>query len=1195
MGFQGQLSSVNLADIFQTLNMNRQTGTMSVVQGGQTYHIYFDQGDVCRASAPAVDGVPWLLAVLQRRGLLRAEDAGEVLQRARTSGQPLRDLVLVGSYVELAALDDVCSWCIEEAVCPLFELAEGEFTFTDGPPVEALQGLDMVEMGDSARVATTNLVLEATRRGDEWKRIREVLPDANPLLVVDNEGRANLRNLETDPEMQKVLRYLDGRHSLERVAALTGCTRFDTWAMAAQLVSAQVARSCSAADVVADAEALRAAGDLAKARDLLEIALAQARLPEVMRPLAEVCAQINQAPRAVELYLELIQADQDAGDLEGALRDLDTVIGLSPDDPELHYDRAQVLGELGRTEEAAGAFVSAAQTYIGTRDIQRAIDACHRAKNILPRAPEPHRWLARAYLLDGQTDNATVEYKALWHALLTAERPRKALEQLKSILDTDCKYAAIKEQVLSHASSSEAVKTGKAMRMLAYVAAGVVAVVAVVAGWEYYQRVVVATQGQERVTAIEKSMPGRKEALQHATAIEDLEEVRARYSGDRDLRERIDQLLRLVREDLDARAQGQLARGDALLAGSDFAGAERAYLELRDRYRGAAPAANAEARLEQVRQTRVSAEVQVQMADAQRRWQGLDWDGALARITAVLERKDLPTSLRSRLIELQVEWSASIRSAQRLSERAQKIEAAGNLRDALEAWRRAATGEGEQQAAAARDRARTLERDLATLIGRQAQDAAVKGDAQRSFSLLDELAKLAASAGGGVKEHLAGLEIPYTLAVDHHRTSLTIRRNGAAEQRIVAPHGTQGAWTHRLGYLPNETVTIIASRPGFSTQSATISAQARQVSGVVTLTRGPSWKADLAGPASVAPVFAGKQVLVGTVRATLEVIDQQLGTGRPVVFPDTVAEFRAPPFVIGNRAYLVIEDAVTCIDLAARTRAWRWPGQGESERRLSGPLWVHEHDLIQGQHLIFAQTSGKGMLTLGADQAGRAVVYPRLALDQEPTGPAVAVKLADHTILLVPAGNMLAAFDTTAMTEGSPAQPLFIARTRGDLVGRPTPAMVAGRSAVLVADTSGLVVAVDTDPRTPDPKRVIGSWALDGTAPSAPAVHGQYAFVNVAEGRVLGLDLAQPGPVRWRLPAGLGSLGTLAGEPAVGQRGIYVAGANGVLTCIEAATGRERWRCDLGQPVTGGLAARDGRVFVPVRSGQLWCFEEGED
>ena len=41
MGFQGQLSSVNLTDIFQTLHMNRQTGTLSVVSPAGSLHLYF--------------------------------------------------------------------------------------------------------------------------------------------------------------------------------------------------------------------------------------------------------------------------------------------------------------------------------------------------------------------------------------------------------------------------------------------------------------------------------------------------------------------------------------------------------------------------------------------------------------------------------------------------------------------------------------------------------------------------------------------------------------------------------------------------------------------------------------------------------------------------------------------------------------------------------------------------------------------------------------------------------------------------------------------------------------------------------------------------------------------------------------------------------------------------------------------------
>ena len=44
MGFQGQLSSVNLTDIFQTLTMNRQTGTLTVSTGDQAVNIWFENG-----------------------------------------------------------------------------------------------------------------------------------------------------------------------------------------------------------------------------------------------------------------------------------------------------------------------------------------------------------------------------------------------------------------------------------------------------------------------------------------------------------------------------------------------------------------------------------------------------------------------------------------------------------------------------------------------------------------------------------------------------------------------------------------------------------------------------------------------------------------------------------------------------------------------------------------------------------------------------------------------------------------------------------------------------------------------------------------------------------------------------------------------------------------------------------------------
>ena len=1200
MGFQGQLASVNIADIFQTLQMNRQTGTLSVTGPEAPVHVWFNQGQIASTSAAAIGGIPFLIHSLMRKGLLRPDQAKDAAQRAVSTGQPAREVLQTLQIIDPESLDEACSWCIEEQVCPIFEWVTGDFTFTDGEPLPILVGSDSISLG-GAVLQTTNLLLEATRRKDEWLRIREIITDPNALFIVDNDGRANLRSLQTDPEMLKALRYLDGRHTPDAVADLVGATRFDTWAIIAQMVVAGVARPCSPFDVLTDANSLREAGELGQARELLEIILRQSRVPEILRPLAEMTAELKEGPRAVELYLELIQLDQDAGHLDQALQDLDTVLDLSPDDPELHFERAQIRAELGKTEDAATGYVQAAQSFLATRDVTKAIDACHRAKNILPRAPEPHRWLAKAYLMEGQTDNATVEYKALWHALLTTQRPRLALEQLRTILEGDCKYQAIKDQVLSHASNSEAVKTSRATRFLVYATFIGLILVGSIAGWEYYRRVVVADQGRTQVNNLERDLNKRRDLVDHPALINELTALRARFGSDRELSSRIDSLIGAVREDFQARAMGLTARGDALLAGGDFAGAEKAFRELGRDYSETPAAAGSAARLEQVRQHRIEQEVGGSVAKAEQLWSTWNWDAALGQLNAILERNDLPTELRSRLVTLQVEWNAANRSAQKLLERAQRIEAAGNGREALVAYRRAALGEGDRAAVAARDRARSLERDLVVSLGRQMQDGAVKGDEARAFALYDELNRLATEAESDtVRAYVAGLDLVYILTVDHPATRIAIRRTGGAatpDQTAAAPKGQVGPWALRLNYKANETLQIAAARTGFSPGTLTVQAAQRKVQSTLTLIRGPKWRVDLSGPANAAPSFTGKFVLVPTGRGTIEVVDPVLGANQPIRFPDTVAEFTTAPLVLQERAFVVLDDQLHCLDINARTKLWSWPGNGPSGRNLNGPLWVHEHDLIQGVWLCFATSVKGGILTLAVDGNGKATVYPKLGLDADVTGIPIGLRdSTNHTLLLVPAGNQLAVFDSITATESSPPTPLYAVRTRGDLTGRPVTTKIGNHQVVLVSDSSGLVVAIDPTVGIPETRRTLGSWPVAGASPSTPVVDGTLAYVTTPDGRVTAIDLAQPGQLRWRYPApNVPGLGNLPGEPVVGAKGVYVASSNGLLICLDRASGKERWRCDLGQPAVGGLAIKDGRLFVPLRSGQLWCFEEGDE
>ena len=1199
MGFQGQLNSVNLADILQTLHANRQTGTLSVPGPEGMTHIHFDGGLVARVSAPTIDGRPFLLHALLQQNRITVRQADEAAERCRSSGQDLRGLLLALGMVPEPDLDEAIIWCIEELVCPTFEWKDGDFTFTDGEPIQELQRPDVVAMGEG-RLPTPHLVLEATRRLDEWKRIREVITDPDALYMVDNEGRANLKNLQTDPEMLKVLRYLDGRRTLDAIARTMGGTRFDTYAIASQLVLGGVARPRGAQELVAEAVGMQQAGEHAQARDLLEGALKQARIPEVMRPLAECHAALNQAPQAVELFLELIQQAQDQGDLASALKDLETVIGLSPADPDLHAERAQLLAELGRADDAAAAYVQAAQAYLNTREAQKAVDACHRAKNLMPRAPEPHRYLAKAFLMEGQTDNAVIEYKHLWHALLTVVRPRKALEELEKILGTDCKFPTVKDQVLGHAQNSEAVKTNKAARVLVYL---VILLVLAGAGWGAWRVVnqeVIQGRGLELVNKLDATLSDRKTQLQHRAALDEVEQLRMDYSGFPDLVTKLGQMSTGLRDDAERRGDAELERARGLAVALKWDEALQVASRTARDFSDFEAGTKAVAERERILSQRIAEQVASGLGEAQRHWDDQDWSGALDRINLILDRKDLTPENLATVTTLRDRWAADIRSAERLFGRADAILGRGDRKAALAAFRLAASGEGESWADQSRTRAATLELEIARELGNSARSAAGRGDDQATFAAIDEIAVLAREAGSkDVQRYLDGLEMPVLLQLDSPHLRLVVRR-GQVEETVNAPPGTTGAWTHIVIWKQTESVTVEGQRTGFVLKKPiTIDARLRHTAVPVVMARGPKWRTELTGAATVPPVPAGRQLLVATNRGAIEVVDPILGITRPVIFPDSVGEFRAPPQAEQSRAYAVLDDHLTAIDITTRTRLWSWPGPDMRQiPRLTGLFTVTEHELIQGTLLGFAGAIKGGVQVVAIDSAtGRGVSYAPLDTGDLTGIPVIDRPRANTTVLYLP-GSGLACYDITACTESSPPRLLYTQQTRGDLIGRALKVTTAGRPALLFSDSSGQVLAVDADPQVGETKRILGAWPLDGTQPSSPVWGGgALAYVSVIEGRTYGLDLSKPGQPAWRYPAAKDARSAvpLIGSPAIGQRGLYLTDNAGTMRCLDLATGVERWRVDLGAPAAGGPAAADGRVFVPLRTGHLLCFEEGQE
>jgi outer membrane protein assembly factor BamB/tetratricopeptide (TPR) repeat protein len=1198
MGFQGTIESVNIADIFQTLAMNGQTGTLIVHGPDRRRFVWFASGSVILCDGGESDGMPMLLRTLTIHGFLNQTQAEQLLFRCNNSRQPLRDLIVASSLIPTQNLDELCSGLIEDLVCEIFEWSTGEFEFVDGDPVPELIGPQVIALGDIP-LQTSALIMEATRRQDEWARIREAIPDSNELFVVDNEGRTNLAQIETDPDMLKVLRYLDGKHLIDQIAEHAGLSRFDCHAIVAQLVLSHVVRLRSGEEIVEDALALREEGHLNQATNLLRNALKRIRTPEVLLPLAELNVEQRLIPQAVELYLELVQHYQEEQDFESALHHLNTLIDLSPDDPELRIDRATLLIELEQLDDAAEAYINAANDYLNLRDTNAAIESCHRARDLQPRAAEPHRLLAKAYLLDGQTDNAVVEYKSLWHAMLPEMRPRKALNQLEQILAEDCKYPAVTEQVLNHAKGSEAVKTASAVRMLVYT---IIIILVAVAGFlvkNYIDKHVILQNAEGRLQQLQAQFdnsqnPDFNELSNRLDKLRD-------FTRDSEYIAALNRLQARIQQTQIEHAHKQQSLVEQYLTAGKYDQAEAALQVLRDQFRSIEGITIDEFQ-KRLDYGKARAAIDEEWRQAQALWNEYSWSEALTSLnTLIAATKNPPPQLKQEMEEQRLDWQEKLQSAEHLFRRAEQIELRQGKRPAIDAFVTATKGQGDRFVTLARERLLELENRTATELAKTIAKSARNQDAENTFGSLDELRNLVKNAHSmKPQEILNTIQLPMVVNLDSHNVSLFVKPSGGGEQVILAPSGVQGAWSHTLYYPAISAITIGARRSGFSTiEDIRIDSTLRRLQYDISLQRGPSWQISLPAIPIADAQLSGGSAIFALRNNSLHIVNIEHGTNHNIAVAEDIGVMVGPPLIFRSIAYVVLGDRIVALDINTRLETWTWPPVDDPTFATSfaGPLWAQEHELIQNEIQIFAGTTNGQVITLAVQDDTAINPYPRTKLGWAITGPIYAESYEGiHSTVYVPAGQYLVAYDATSVSQNSELKYRFKIETRGEIPCRPIRANVGSRPSLLIVDSAGAVIAIDADPTVHgSPVETLGSWPVENGLMTQPSINAarRQAVVNARGGQVLALDIAKPGDIAWRYPTS-GTLGDLVGSPAIGKHGIYVADTNGMLTCLDQATGAKLWEYDLGGSAAAGALAADGRVLVATTGGSLLCFEESE-
>ncbi|MFT3692825.1 MAG: response regulator [Kofleriaceae bacterium] len=237
-GLRGDLRVVPLAEVLQLLDVQEQSGVLTVERSGARVDIYFRRGRVDQAIA---DGVPdeFLLGrfVTDAELMTRADFEGFLESRAGGSGQRLigQSLVKLGHLAE-ADLKACLTRQSSELIYEILRWRHGRFRFSAGmelppPVIDAALGLDVEAV-----------LMEGYRRVDEWHLIERAIDNFDVVFLRNEDSVAQMGRGRLTREELAVLELVNGKNTVKDIVRKSRMGSFEVSKMLYRLLSIKLVR-----------------------------------------------------------------------------------------------------------------------------------------------------------------------------------------------------------------------------------------------------------------------------------------------------------------------------------------------------------------------------------------------------------------------------------------------------------------------------------------------------------------------------------------------------------------------------------------------------------------------------------------------------------------------------------------------------------------------------------------------------------------------------------------------------------------------------------------------------------------------------------------------------------------------------------------------------------------------------------------
>lgn len=228
---EGSLQAFKFPEILQFLAMGRMTGALSIDGQGRRVELSFKEGKIIGAMSKERNLLLGQMLVYAGHITRQILDEALASQGDDPDGATLGQILVERRLIDPDELRPMLRLQIEEEIWELFSWEVGDFRFEQGPvrewgPIEVSMEIEP-------------LLLEGTRRMDEWQAICATINDPNEIYTI-NPDLSGPPEGQLDANTWRVLSLINGRLPVEAVVRLSNLGKFETYWALDQLIQTEL-------------------------------------------------------------------------------------------------------------------------------------------------------------------------------------------------------------------------------------------------------------------------------------------------------------------------------------------------------------------------------------------------------------------------------------------------------------------------------------------------------------------------------------------------------------------------------------------------------------------------------------------------------------------------------------------------------------------------------------------------------------------------------------------------------------------------------------------------------------------------------------------------------------------------------------------------------------------------------------------